>query len=53
MSEKERAKLEAGLDHAVFTYCVSLLRQQVAFKVYVNPLLHFCAVLGINDVKGT
>jgi hypothetical protein len=29
-----------------------LLRQQVTFQVYVNPLLHFCAVLGINNKTG-
>jgi superfamily II DNA or RNA helicase len=46
------AELEAELDQVVFRYCISMLRQQVAFKPYVNPLLHFAAVLGINDATG-
>jgi hypothetical protein len=42
----------AALDQAVFEFWVAILKQQVAFKVYVNPLLHFTAVLGINDETG-
>ena len=52
LSAEECAEVEAELDQAVFQYCISMLRQQVAFKVFVNPLLHFAAVLGINDVTG-
>jgi superfamily II DNA helicase RecQ len=52
LSTEECAEVEAELDQAVFRYCISMLRQQVAFKVFVNPLLHFAAVLGINDVTG-
>ena len=49
----EQAEIEAALDIAVFEYCIAMLRQQVAFSVFVNPLLHFAAVLGINDVKSS
>jgi superfamily II DNA helicase RecQ len=49
---EERAEREGELDQGVFRYCMSMLRQQVAFKLYVNPLLHFAAVLGINNPTG-
>src|ERR1700761_6814409 len=49
---EERAELEAELDQVVFRYCISMLRQQVAFKLYINPLLHFAAVQGINNATG-
>lgn len=29
-------------------FCTSSLKQKLAFKLYYNPLLHFCAVLGIR-----
>jgi hypothetical protein len=42
----------AALDQAVFEFWVVILKQKMAFKVCVNPLLHFAAVLGINDETG-
>jgi superfamily II DNA helicase RecQ len=63
MADKESEEGEEGeveeadeqttaLDQAVFEFWVAILKQKVAFKVYVNPLLHFAAVLGINDETG-
>jgi len=52
MTEEERAESKADLDRAVSKYYVGLLRQKVAFKVFMNPLLYFYAVLGINNVTG-
>jgi len=46
MTVEERAELEADLDTAVFKFFDVNLRQQV------NPLLHFAAILGINDTTG-
>ena len=43
---------EKALDRAVFNFYVQSLKQKVAFRVYVNPLLHFTAVLGINEKSG-
>ena len=37
----------------MFRYLIAILQQQVVFNVYVNPLLHFAAVLGINDALGS
>ncbi|SLM36305.1 recq family helicase [Lasallia pustulata] len=45
---EERERKETEMDREVFAYCISSLKQKVAFKVYVNPLLHFAAVLGID-----
>jgi hypothetical protein len=42
----------ARLDEAVFRFCVGSLKQKVAFQVYVNPLLHFAAVLGFRGEAG-
>jgi superfamily II DNA helicase RecQ len=50
--EKEGDGQTAALDQAVFEFWVAIFKQKVAFKVYVNPLLHFAAVLGINDERG-
>jgi hypothetical protein len=50
--ENEGDEQTAALDQAVFEFWVVILKQQVAFKVYVNPLLYFIAVLGINDETG-
>lgn len=40
------------LDRAVFEFWIASWRQNVAFDVHVNPLLHFAAVLGIRELGG-
>lgn len=39
---------DAVLDRHVFLFCISSMKQKVLCDVYINPLLHFCAVLGID-----
>ncbi|CAJ2508478.1 Uu.00g135040.m01.CDS01 [Anthostomella pinea] len=47
--DNNEAKKQAhALDRLVFLFCISSLKQKIAFDVYVNPLLHFAAVLGID-----
>ena len=53
ISSEQLAEEEAELEQRVFRYLIAILQQKVAFSVYVNPLLHFAAVLGINDVLGS
>jgi hypothetical protein len=40
------------LDRAVFEFWIASWRQNVTFRVHVNPLLHFAAVLGIRELGG-
>jgi hypothetical protein len=40
------------LDQAVFEFWMTILKQKMTFKIYMSPLLHFAAVLGINDETG-
>lgn len=40
------------LDRAVFEFWIASWKQNVAFQVHVNPLLHFTAVLGIRELGG-
>lgn len=40
------------LDRAVFEFWIASWKQNVAFRVHVNPLLHFAAVLGIRELGG-
>ncbi|KAK5988588.1 hypothetical protein PT974_10072 [Cladobotryum mycophilum] len=37
------------LDRAVFQFCISSIKQKLGKKPYRNPLLHFTAVLGIDQ----
>ena len=50
ISSEQLAEKEAKLEQRVFRYLIAILQQKVAFLVYVNLLLHFTIVLGINDV---
>lgn len=50
--EEESEEQATALDEAVFRFCGAILKQKVAFNVYINPLLHFAAVLGISDHTG-
>ncbi|KAI3317262.1 hypothetical protein HD806DRAFT_492673 [Xylariaceae sp. AK1471] len=52
VDEAEVEEQARALDRAVFMFCVESLEQKVAFDVYVNPLLHFTAVLGIDGQRG-
>jgi hypothetical protein len=38
-----------ALDQAVCRFCISSIKQKLGRKQYVNPLLHFTAVLGIKE----
>ena len=49
MEEEEKEEWQQQLDQDVFEFCIGSLKQKVPFKVYINPLLHFAAVLGINE----
>lgn len=52
--EERTAEANGGsdkLDRQVFEFCVCSIKQKLAFDVYVNPLLHFSAVLGIDGNK--
>ena len=51
IEDKERDEREEAIDREVFDFCIRSLKQQVAFKIYVNPLLYFAAVLGIDARK--
>ncbi|CAJ2500810.1 Uu.00g036630.m01.CDS01 [Anthostomella pinea] len=45
----DKAERQArALDRLVFLFYIGSLEQKVAFDVYINPLLHFAAVLGID-----
>lgn len=48
-AHQERCRV---LDRAVFEFWIASWTQNVAFQVYVNPLLHFTAVLGIRELGG-
>lgn len=49
--DKKRDEREEAIDEEVSEFCIRSLKQQVAFKVYVNPFLPFVAVLGIDARK--
>ena len=38
----------AALDEAGYRFCITSIKQKVAFHEFINPLLHFTAVLGID-----
>ena len=52
IEDEEKEERERAMDGEVFDFCIRSLKQKVAFKVYVNPLLYFAAVLGIDEKKG-
>ena len=41
------------LDRDVFEFWIASVWQKVAFRVFINPLLHFCAVLGVAECDGS
>ena len=51
--KKKKEKEKEMLNQKIFEFCIALLKQKVAFNVYVNPLLHFTAVLGIDATRYT
>ncbi len=42
---------DEALQRAIFEFCIASLKQKVAGNVFVNPLLHFTAVLGIDGER--
>lgn len=50
--EEEHQERCRVLDRAVFEFWIASWKQHVAFRVHVNPLLHFAAVLGIRELGG-
>ena len=46
-----------AVDHIVYKFCIVLIKQKVIVNEYINLLLHFTAILGIDRIgiawKGT
>lgn len=49
----ERDDTEEHLDQRVFEFCTLSLKQKIAVRPFTNPLLHFTAVLAIDEKRLT
>ena len=50
--EDEEEREDSQLDQDVFEFWIASIWQKVTVNVFANPLLHFCAVLGVAEHDG-
>jgi hypothetical protein len=50
--DTEKEKRERTINGEMFDFYIRSLKQKMAFKMYVNSLLYFAAVLNIDEKKG-